>query len=296
MQLPRKLRERLLSPDVRRYLDWCGAIVGFLAIIFVGLRFSNYADAIDLGRFNSKDWLLLSLGVVLYGASNSLLAIAWRHLLRYFDLHVRIGWAINIYGRSQLAKYIPGNVFQFAGRQVLAMADGLPGRVLVKTIALELALLCLGGVIFGILAIPLLIHGFPISLTCGLFGLALILVWACLKIRFGTEFMKAWVCIMTFLALSGIVFYLCIEAVTHQQAIPIYELIAAYIIAWLIGLVTPGAPAGVGVREVVLIFLLHASYPESLLIFSVMIGRMVTLLGDVLFYLIANFWSKRKTI
>jgi uncharacterized membrane protein YbhN (UPF0104 family) len=58
---------------------------------------------------------------------------------------------------------------------------------------------------------------------------------------------------------------------------------AAFVTAWLIGLVTPGAPAGIGVREIVLIYLSGDYFDNGSILLSVMILRIVTVLGDVIF-------------
>ena len=60
-------------------------------------------------------------------------------------------------------------------------------------------------------------------------------------------------------------------------------MIGAYVLAWLAGLVTPGAPAGVGVRELVLLALLKGSVGQTELLLAVLLGRLVTVGGDVAF-------------
>jgi uncharacterized membrane protein YbhN (UPF0104 family) len=61
-------------------------------------------------------------------------------------------------------------------------------------------------------------------------------------------------------------------------------LCGSYVIAWLAGLITPGAPAGVGVRELVLLFLLGEQIPAADLLLAVVLGRIVTVVGDLLFF------------
>ena len=68
-------------------------------------------------------------------------------------------------------------------------------------------------------------------------------------------------------------------------------LCGAYVLAWLIGLLTPGAPAGVGVRELVLLFLLKGEISETDLVFAVLLGRIMTVGGDVFIYVISMLMS-----
>jgi uncharacterized membrane protein YbhN (UPF0104 family) len=73
-------------------------------------------------------------------------------------------------------------------------------------------------------------------------------------------------------------------------------LCSAYVVAWLIGLVTPGAPAGVGVRELILVFLLQGLVGESELLLTVVLGRVVTVTGDFLFFLVSWLLKQRTPI
>lgn len=50
-------------------------------------------------------------------------------------------------------------------------------------------------------------------------------------------------------------------------------------------MVTPGAPAGVGVRELVLLLLLKGLAADTDLIMAVLLGRLVTVIGDLLFFM-----------
>jgi uncharacterized membrane protein YbhN (UPF0104 family) len=56
------------------------------------------------------------------------------------------------------------------------------------------------------------------------------------------------------------------------------------VLAWLLGLITPGAPAGVGVRELVLLGLLSSFVPQSTILLATVVGRLVTIGGDLLFF------------
>ena len=67
----------------------------------------------------------------------------------------------------------------------------------------------------------------------------------------------------------------------------------AYTAAWLAGFVTPGAPAGLGVRELVLVFLLDGHAAEPDLLPAVVLSRVVTVLGDTFFFGAAA-WAGRR--
>jgi uncharacterized membrane protein YbhN (UPF0104 family) len=91
-----------------------------------------------------------------------------------------------------------------------------------------------------------------------------------------------------FLAFSGGIFsavLALIHAGSEIQAQIWLLLGGAYIIAWLAGLITPGAPAGLGIRETVLLLLLSGFVMEADLLMAVLLGRLITVVGDLLFFL-----------
>ncbi|HCD6062498.1 TPA: hypothetical protein NDT49_004785, partial [Enterobacter asburiae] len=91
-----------------------------------------------------------------------------------------------------------------------------------------------------------------------------------------------------FLIFSGLIFYIIIIQIdSHQFELSnMVVVVSTYIAAWLIGMITPGAPAGVGVREAILLFLLYMFSPANVLI-AIVYSRIVTILGDFIFYVVS---------
>ncbi|GAB2479679.1 lysylphosphatidylglycerol synthase domain-containing protein [Comamonas humi] len=226
----------------------------------------------------------MALLACIYGAANVFLAVAWQRILAFLQISVDWHWATSAYGVSQLAKYLPGNIFQFAGRQAIGMAAGLAARPLLQSTLYELGLLAAAGAFFGILVLPLLSHAVPEWSALLLFsGAMAVLGWG-LKRYVSHHLTTAWGLHGLFLAVSSLVFWSILAAVSHADDLPVAGICGAYVLAWLIGLATPGAPAGVGVREAVLLFLLGTLVPPSDLVLAIVIGRMVTVVGDLLFF------------
>ena len=76
------------------------------------------------------------------------------------------------------------------------------------------------------------------------------------------------------------------------------SVIGSFVAAWLVGLLTPGAPAGIGVREVFLLAALGHLVAESELLWLTSLARLVTMFGDLVFYLcvlISPKWHNRGT-
>src|SRR5690606_34622535 len=70
----------------------------------------------------------------------------------------------------------------------------------------------------------------------------------------------------------------------------------AYIFAWLAGLLTPGAPAGAGVREAILLLLLNGIVANVDLLLCIIISRITTVIGDALFFLAALLINRRRQL
>ena len=105
-----------------------GRVLGWLAVAlafgFIGARLWQ-GGAWDLIRPRLELLLLATTGgALIYGVAGFLLSAAWREILA---AERPPGPALAyhaVYGRTQIAKYLPGNCFHFVGRQVLGRALG----------------------------------------------------------------------------------------------------------------------------------------------------------------------------
>lgn len=256
-------------------------------IVFVGFRLHSYWGSLDKSRLDAAT-LLVSIGLaIIYAASNIFLAWSWKELLAHLKAPLPWQTSIKIYGVSQLARYLPGNIFHLAGRQALGMAAGISASALAKSTVLELGLIAFAGALFLALVLPVFWQGLPIASGLLLWSAMLAIAAIGLNKVWGCHIKKAFLLQVLFLSVSGVVFVVLVERLSGQHVRPSLWMMAggAYVVAWLVGLVTPGAPAGVGVREMVLIFLLGHAIPETELLPAVVVSRLVTVAGDVLFFI-----------
>ncbi|WP_246674033.1 hypothetical protein [Mesorhizobium sp. B2-7-3] len=273
-----------LGPRAKTWLNRIGALLGLAGVVFVGIRLQGYTGEIDFRRMGAASYTAIIALAGVYGVSNLLLALGWRHLLHHLGAPVSRPWAIRTYAISQLAKYVPGNIFQFAGRQAIGVAAGIGNGPLVKSTAYEVAALIVGGLLFSPLVLPLMAVG-----ASDWFGwisfAALVAVALCSTAFLGTDLGVAALLYLAFLAFSGLVFAGAYQLAGGSGEFALYPAIAgAYVLAWLAGLVTPGAPAGIGVREAVLLFLLGGLSAGPVILLAVVIGRTITVLGDLLLF------------
>lgn len=270
--------------NLRTWANWAGTAIAILAVVYVTYLFSQYSAEIDLTRFSITQWLMFGVYALIYGAANIFLAFSWRKILEHLSATISLIRAIRIFGISQLAKYLPGNILHLAGRQAMGMAQGIPALILVKSAGWEFVLIALAGSLFSILILPIF---YPVLANHGaivFFIAAITLIgWGLFRF-FGKKILQAYFAYLIFLSISGVIFASLLAVFSSGYDAHYHSVIAAFIIAWLAGLITPGAPAGIGVRELVLLFLLKGIILEADILIAVVLGRLVTVFGDLTFY------------
>ncbi|MCL2427559.1 MAG: hypothetical protein FWD05_14645, partial [Oscillospiraceae bacterium] len=71
-------------------------------------------------------------------------------------------------------------------------------------------------------------------------------------------------------------------------------IIGIFIMSWLIGFLTPGAPSGLGIREIVLLMFLSGIVYEDILLSAIIIHRLLQVCGDIVAYGIAWSYARIK--
>jgi len=286
----KRFEELISSKKFKQYLNWIGLGLGFLGILFIVLKLRNYTGQINYSDFTLFTWLSIIGLAIIYCISCVLLAIAWHNILLFLDLKVRPSWSIQTYGVSQLAKYVPGNIFQFASRQAIGVSDGLPGLPLAKSIFWELLLIAISGVFFGILIIPNFWREFSQFTSIVIFLLFIIIFFSIAYFKKSPKIGIAVGLYLSFLVFSSIIFIVVLFIINSSELFgitPIVYIGGAYVFAWLVGLITPGAPAGAGIREMVLFAFLQSFISQQNLLFAIVIMRFITVGGDIIFYCVS---------
>jgi len=280
----------------KRVAHLIGSGLAVASLVFLAGRLRQAGHGVDLRQLGPPIWLLVLGLAVLYGLANRLLAQSWFLILRSLRTEIGAGLAVRLYARSQIAKYVPGNIFQFAGRQLLGVAAGVPGGILLRSTGLELGLIMAAGAAGALLwpaYLGLTSSGprLALVLSLGGYGLALSLISWILGRTLGPQVRQGWLLQSGFLLASGTIFLGLVLALLAQGAKPIGlspwlwpGVVGAFVLAWLLGLITPGAPAGVGVRELVLLALLSPFVPQATILLATVLARVVTIGGDLLFF------------
>ena len=100
-------------------------------------------------RSESFPLLAIALGVTLL--SLIFVGWVWMLILREFRQPVNAAWAIQVFLKTNIAKYLPGNIWHFWGRILEAKKAGLFPKAATLSVLLEPLLMATAGVLIGLI-------------------------------------------------------------------------------------------------------------------------------------------------
>lgn len=295
---------------------WIKAL-GVLACLAAGAFFLAYAHQALQGqdlRMLAHPRVAAATGLltVLYMALIPVTAMAWTLLLKGLGRDAPVSSTASILATSQFGKYLPGNVAHHVGRVVMARSIGLGVGVVVLSIAYETVLTALACAHVSLLTFlwetPKALGSFDAAEHRGPLA-ALVTIGALATIAAAPVMAKAvwrmrnkdatappprlypgilplasgYLCFVLNFTLVGAGLWIVSNALVPEAAGPyLVLLVGAFAASWLVGFVTPGAPAGLGVREAALVFWLGDSMPDAALVSLILALRIATTLGDLL--------------
>lgn len=237
-------------------------------------------------------------------------ALVWHMLLRGLGIAAAPAATFGIFFVSQFGKYLPGNIAHHAGRLLLSKRFGYALSTSGAAMALEMLVTVAAA---AVLCIPLsaslvaLIrrHASPGTIFAAAIVIAVIMLCtAWILVHRGTLrhlsarlrpmvnamrparvlplLAKSWL-----LAIAAI--GLCAGSLGILGAGDLSELRSSYLhvvalfsVAWIAGLLTPGAPAGLGVREVILMEGLSSQYGQADATAATILFRLLTVTADLI--------------
>lgn len=282
-------------------------IIVLLSLFFLGRGvWQCRNELIDL-QFSFSLLAAFLAAALIYTISTFALAFAWQNILEIFAQEsAGLRLCFSIYARTQVAKYLPGNIFHLAGRHVMGRAAGFTHRALVAASSFEILglLICAIMVKFA----SELLYGRSLAIFSLIFILSISFVilfssnlarrhiyffsqvtarqQSILSLLLPIAYILTSYCL--FFAIAGLALHTLAGQFPYYSSFAVYiQLISTFAIAWLAGFITPGAPAGLGVREAVLVILLTVTFSESDTILLVLLFRLATVLGDMIAFLLS---------
>ena len=294
-----------LIETLRRLAPRIGVALTALAVVLVLWRLGAlWQQTAPLFASSGLAYAVMVLSA-LYALSLFLLAAAWAMLAVAGEALEpgRVRPLVHAYGVSSIAKYLPGNVFHLAGRQVYGARLGVPHAAMAMASVLETALCVIAAILvaFAFLAFGDGDGELLVGSRLVWIGVAVSVLVLLAALSAGTDgpvrraldsadvtapgvsrLALAAVLCCVFFAISGGIALGADYAIGDGQR---WSMLvgSAYVLAWLTGFLVPGASGGLGVREAALLLLLtpHTGEPTALAI--ALSTRLITTLGDVLF-------------
>ncbi|OUW15405.1 MAG: hypothetical protein CBD18_08985 [Opitutales bacterium TMED158] len=285
---------------------WIGILATVVCLWFVAKALTG--DGTAVARLGASPLGLAAVlgGAFLWMGVNCLLGVAWKMLGRCLGADISWRKSIAISFLSQVAKYLPGNVFHLAGRVWHARQFGISAKVASAVTMGESILLALVASFIGLpLLAPLSGEG-PIAIAFVILVLAISVgIWAGRKRiarALGLEsarsasvdwgpILVAVTSIVSVFLLQYAMFASLAFAMEVDLGVSIVEGIRMVTATWLAGFVVVGSPGGIGVREAA--FALFAASEEGLsdLVLVAALMRISSVLGDLLSFAVGK-WLK----
>jgi hypothetical protein len=198
---------------------------------------------------------------------------------------------------AQIGKYIPGAVWQATGQVGLAKSAGVGVRRGATAFSVHALVQAVAGATYGMVLAVAWTDGNPaLRILCGAAAIASLvlldrrwLVWALKKIprtRDASEalvpdqrsIVVAWAVSLIVLGATSGAYVVMLASFGHLDN-P-WLVWSGYAVAWTIGFIAVPIPSGLGIREAVLAFILHGTFPASVLVAASVYQRLVTVVTE----------------
>jgi uncharacterized membrane protein YbhN (UPF0104 family) len=335
----------------KSYFRW--VILTFTLVFIAHTLYRHWREVLTLEvDAQAGAVLAIALGVTLLAHIWS--GWVWGWIIQLFGQPTDPVWIIATFLKTNLAKYLPGNIWHFVGRVRAIQNQGASTGIAVMGVVLEPVLMAAAALILSTLSQPtqlMLPLAALVGVLVGIHPRILNPVTRSLsrskftaigsasdnltapdaapdtEVR-GTESVQAAVpknetvqetgaivkaapatdaTLKTYPLLPlfgeiifvlgrGLGFILVVYALMPAVNFPAFQVVGQFSIAWLMGLIIPGAPGGLGVFEVTALTLMSPTIPTAVVIGSVAIYRLISTLAEVLGAVMVGLdglWNRR---
>lgn len=281
----------------RRIAHGAGIVVVVLSIAFLVMHMRENWSVLVSQDLRKVDLGLVVLSGGCYALSVLTTSLAWPAILKVLEmpLPARMGIAIGL--TAQVGKYLPGNVMHYFGRAALAARQSITLAQSGTTTIVELAAAPIAATLYVLVCVliepsvkdtlaqlPVVwdVRAVLIPLAAAAFALWVLVrkfdISPYVSVRLWAGPVAALICSF---GLAGLSFFFVIQAVTDGTSITWGSAGAVFALAWLAGFLVPGSPAGLGVREALIIAFLTPSLGVAPTIVCALMHRILTAAMDI---------------
>jgi glycosyltransferase 2 family protein len=290
---------------VTRIASWrgvLGAVLVLAAAVFLGLTIARHWRELEEFTWQVRA-LPLAASVVALAGALAYGVLIWKLVLDRFDHPpVRISALLRIWFLSNLARYVPGKIWQFVGAAELARLAGLSRAVILTSMVVQMGFTLLAAALVS--ALVLLPDGLPDSLPVfgllALAGAAVFMVHPALLNRALSVVARVlsknvlgwrgrWLDGLLLLGLSvvgwiiyGAAFALFVYSVVGTGLDTVLPLAGVNALSFLVGYMVFLPPAGLGAREGAMAVLLRPFAPVAIAAVLAVLARLWTVAAELL--------------
>ncbi|NDJ25494.1 UPF0104 family protein [Nostoc sp. B(2019)] len=259
-------------------------------------------------RIDSIGWAILAIATGITLLAHTWAGWIWTWILQDLNQPVSSSQFIQVYLKTNIAKYLPGNVWHYYGRIVATKNANISGGAATLSVLLEPLLMVAAALIIIVLFGSQFAAANTTLVVQILQLLSLAVVLCAVHPRFlnpAIQFLyrlkakksanptqptvpfnieryplRPLLGELGFLGLRGTGFILTIFALSSLNWSQIPLLLGAFSFAWLLGLVIPGAPGGLGVFEATAYELLQHHFPGALVFGAIALYRLISILAE----------------
>lgn len=278
---------------------WAQIAFGVLAVgLLITTVIANWPAFIDALASMKGAWVAAAAVLILGGLYINMLS--WRSVVIALGRPIGYAPAARVFFTSQIAKYIPGGIWPIVASSRLGRAAGLPATVSVISMSIALLVGVTVGAVYAVGALylsPAIRENYwwapVLLLVCGLVvllppilnrviavTLRLVRQESMPPVRRGA-FAAAVLWSVVSWAMLGLALASLVASLVPLTPGAVVLCVASYAIAWVAGFLVLIAPAGAGVREVVLGLALATFLPASAVLGIVVVDRLLMTFGDV---------------
>jgi glycosyltransferase 2 family protein len=285
---------------LKPYLRWL--ILGS-TLFFVAKAVKDHWREVAAIQISGSGWGNLAIAFTITLLAHVWCGWVWGWILREFNQPAGSIWSIQTYLTTNIAKYLPGNIWHFYGRVSAAKTAGFALSAATLSVLMEPLLMAAAAIVVALAGNLSLHWGVTLSLAIVLIGVHPRFLNPLLRmlqrskqkaqgnipdttadepspIQLRRYPLLPFLGELVFLGLRSAGFVITLLALTPVDGAKMPLVISTFSLAWLLGLVVPGAPGGLGVFEATAIALLKPHFAPGIILSLVALYRLISILAE----------------